>query len=1092
MSNYRLLRHKNYEYSVRRLPEPIRQKATWAQVLLGTRGRTPSVKGTAGQNARWRRTPVQGNHYYMWWIPQSESSLRSDTNGAVNKNGQQSILIHSIRHHDETDIPIQLGALTDYEELPVSLLDPRFEEQRRVSSGLFRRDLSLTTVKGLPGSGKTVSLLYLVKDILQQTSDSQILYVTYTSRLKRAAQEFLQAQDAELTRRVRIRTLNEVMSELTGVVIQLEPYATFQDFNRFLEQQNRATVGPWRRFPQTLYTEIRSHLLGQAFPIGYTFPHAELNGRRFSPGFSAEAYAANRAVDPTSAELAYKLALRAATMRFFREQKAAQQALRQVTGGKVPAWLSKLDALVIDEIQDLTLLQIAFLGELVRMRTRQTARGEAAPFVFTVAGDESQIVQPSGFDWGVTKDLLSQQLGARPNEFEFQHQRRAPRALSQVIDASWNFYGHLPKRHRPSANRLSYIDEAVEAAHRYEESGQILLCANPTDGDQSQTRAQRQRMHNKQWASLLDELIDKPGRIVIDVTETLHSDLPETVRESSDEVLFLPREIKGLERSTVIIHGLNSVYQRAVQLCEDAAGDNIPRFEARRLFDEMRVALSRSTNRLVLLEPATAPVLAALEIATTKSATHAVEWVDLIDTLRTEEMSTLEVIEGYLSEVEDLAERGRWAQAYRRNRRAHELAISLGDQTLQRDADAQVVQVQMLEVEVLYAGERWQEAYALNQKAKETAISHGDPTLLAAVDEQMLKLTSNIRTQAQRLLAQAQQWAEHGSYQLARRDAQAAHDLAVTITAVDDPAIDAAPLLEQVNDTLGDICWQWAYQLTAPESNTSNAKQAAELLADAAEIIAPENAAGSAALRILARRYELVPQIGALSAKQIDAVLGCLQEYLTVMHPLGVEPDAYLFAMRWMDETFETLGNQVGFYYRWAFASDMLASDAIYPNFDDNIWDLENRVAMLVDEGGNAPGRNRRERAELAKFHAFLLGYNGDAAAASVAWEALNDLVAAAKEARAAGQIERAYDLLRRSDETIPDELAVAVKTVRLLDQLTQKQAKLTTREKETLYQRLVDLQDQLAVGGQEKSTTDSFEIELSKQDIGDSQRNSA
>ena len=1077
MSNYRLLRHKDYERSARRLPEPIRQKATWAQVLLGTRGRTPSVKGTAGQNARWRRTPVQGNHYYMWWIPQGESLLRNGTDGATgvgNGTGPQSILVHSIRHHDETDVAIQLGALTDYEEVSINSLDPRFDEQRRVSSELFRRDLSLTTVKGLPGSGKTISLLYLVKDILQQTSDGQILYVTYTSRLKRAAQEFLQAQDEALAQRVRIRTLNEVMSELTNVAIQFEPYATFKDFIHFLDQQNRATVGPWKRFPQTLFTEIRSHLLGQAFPAEYAFPHAELNGRQFSPGFSAEAYAANRSVEPTSAELAYKLALRAATMRFFREQKVAQQALRQVTGGTLPGWLSKIDALVIDEIQDLTLLQIAFLGELVRMRSRLTAKGEATPFVFTVAGDESQIVQPSGFDWGLTKDLLSQQLGARPNEFEFQHQRRAPLALSLVIDASWNFYGHLPKSHRPSANRLSYVDESVEASHRFEESGQILLCFEQAGSDQSEmlSRAQRERARNVQWAKLLDELIDKPGRIVIDVTESLRSDLPESLRSTSDEVLFLPREIKGLERATVIIHGLNSVYERAVQLCEDAAGDNIPRFEARRLFDELRVALSRSTNRLVLLEPDSAPVLAELEIGATK-ATSRVGWDDLIDILLTEEMSELEAIEGYMSEVDDLIERGRWEQAYRRNRRANELALLLGDRTLQKDTDAQFVRTQLNQVESLFANEDWQAAYTLNQEAKKTAVAHGNLELLAKVDAQTQTLTESIRTQAQQLLAQSQQWAEHGSYQLARRDAQAAHALA--------RAIDADGLLGQIDDTSGDICWQWAYQLTAPGSNVQSTKQAAVLLSDAAEtMMRQENSIGADALRILARRYDSVPQIGSLSTKQIDTVLASTQEYLTIMEPLGAEPDAYLFATRWLDETFETIGNQVGFYYRWALASDMLASDAIYTNFDDNIWDLENRVEMLLDESGVAPGRTRREQTQLSKFQAFLLGYNGEAEAASVAWEALNELSAAAKQARAAGQIERAYELLRRSDETIPDELAVSVKTVRLLDQLMQKHEKLTAREKETLHQKLTDVRAQLNVGAEEDGLGEEFiEIEL-------------
>ena len=79
MPGYRLLKHRSYDDSAAHLPPAIRRKATWSQVLLGARGRTPSVKSTTGYNHRWRRTPVQGYHYYLWWIPLSESAL-AETN----------------------------------------------------------------------------------------------------------------------------------------------------------------------------------------------------------------------------------------------------------------------------------------------------------------------------------------------------------------------------------------------------------------------------------------------------------------------------------------------------------------------------------------------------------------------------------------------------------------------------------------------------------------------------------------------------------------------------------------------------------------------------------------------------------------------------------------------------------------------------------------------------------------------------------------------------------------------------------------------------------------------------------------------------
>ena len=86
MSEYRLLQHKDFERSLQDLSPTTQRKTVWAQVLLGTRGRTPNVKGTMGRNARWRRTPVQGNHYYMWWIPQSESLLSRRGNDVDDAN----------------------------------------------------------------------------------------------------------------------------------------------------------------------------------------------------------------------------------------------------------------------------------------------------------------------------------------------------------------------------------------------------------------------------------------------------------------------------------------------------------------------------------------------------------------------------------------------------------------------------------------------------------------------------------------------------------------------------------------------------------------------------------------------------------------------------------------------------------------------------------------------------------------------------------------------------------------------------------------------------------------------------------------------
>ncbi|MCB0189915.1 MAG: hypothetical protein KDE31_36840, partial [Caldilineaceae bacterium] len=461
-------------------------------------------------------------------------------------------------------------------------------------------------------------------------------------------------QGGLIAQKVRVATLGEIETQLTELPAHHEPFGELATFNDFLDLQSNALLGPWRRFPQTLFTEIRAHLLGKTFPPGYELPSARaLELMTYNAGLDAAAYSASRGLDYEAADLACRLAERAQQNLYFQDQKAAYFAIPRLQRGKLPRWLAELDALVIDEVQDLTLVQIAMLGEIVRERQRAYPD---LPFAFVVAGDESQIVQPSGFDWGATKDLLGEQVGTWPEEFEFSYQRRSPHNLARLIDNSWNFYGNLPRRLRPSGRRQAFLYETVGTDATDEGNGQLFLCLPPELPGKQQANKEDNTgttaVH--QWQSLLDELVAKPGRVIVDLSETLQRALHPFLgtEDESEEAIFLPREIKGLERTTVILYGLNALYERAIDLCHNHHNDVIPRFEARRLFDEMRVALSHSTDRLVILEEAGAPVLKALELETIPGILP-IRWSDLIETLETEELSAIEVIEGYLDEVDD-------------------------------------------------------------------------------------------------------------------------------------------------------------------------------------------------------------------------------------------------------------------------------------------------------------------------------------------------------------------------------------------------------------------------------------------------------
>lgn len=1055
MSQYRLFKHKDYDRSAESLPPSIRRKALWAQVLLGTRGRTPSVKGTTGLNARWRRTPVQGNHYYMWWIPKSE--LGFERRAERTEQQAQSILVHSIRHHDQTDEPIDLGALTDYEEIAIASLDPRYEEQTDVSTRVQQEYVSLATVKGLPGSGKTISLLYLARDLARRHELHKILYITYTSRLKRAAQEFLQAQSDEVARKVRVATLGEIETQLTELPAHHEPFGELANFSDFLDLQSNSLLGPWRRYPQTLFTEIRAHLLGKTFPAGYRLPSQRaLELMTYQAGLDATAYANSRGLDYEAAHLACRLAERAQQNFYFQDQKAAYLAIQRLQRGKLPRWLAEIDALVIDEVQDLTLVQIAMLGEIVRERQKQ--RSDAS-FAFVVAGDESQIVQPSGFDWGATKDLLGEQVGIWPEEFEFSYQRRSPYNLARLIDNSWNFYGNLPRRLRPSGRRQAFMYETVGNGDVDDGNGQIFLCQPPVlpERRRSSLGLAPSDASVTAWQDLLNELVAKPGRVVVDLSEqlkrTLHPFLSSD--DESDEAIFLPREIKGLERTTVILHGLNDLYERAIDLCHNHNNDAIPRFEARRLFDEIRVAISRSTDKLVILEDATAPVLDALELSTI-SGILPIRWPDLVETLQTEELSAIEVIEGYLDEVDDFTERKMWSQAYRRNRRAYELAVQLDDIALMREAEEQHIHSHLLEAQHWTMTKEWQRAHETLLRTTRLAQDFGDPFLAEEVDDQRLELNLGITDATRAHLDLAIEHLVARRYEQAHQEVISAGNLA-KLTA-------DSLLLEEVDEAFAAVAWRWAARLL-DQSDQSPAEQTrgpqpevvarvVHLFDRAAQAMQrQQDGEGFQAIQILAQRYRELPPKARFTEQEVRDLLDRTEHYLAIVGPLKLDEEAYLYARHWLDEAVRTVVGYPSLYFQWVTIAQGMLEVASYPAFDDHLWALESQLAHLTDNG-HVP----KEDLNIKRFRAFVAVYNETPEEASLLWEELGEITLAIDAARAAGDVERAYQLLRQSKESIPEELAVTVKTIRLLEQLQQKHQGLQPAERETLRQALQNL----------------------------------
>ena len=140
-------------------------------------------------------------------------------------------------------------------------------------------------------------------------------------------------------------------------------------------------------------------------------------------------------------------------------------------------------------------------------------------------------------------------------------------------------------------------------------------------------------------------------------------------------------------------------------------------------------------------------------------------------------------------------------------------------------------------------------------------------------------------------------------------------------------------------------------------------------------------------------------------------------------------------------------------------AAQSYATLVDYPPLDERLWDLENRVELARGAGWKQDSSDE----PLVKFAALIAAYNGDPATASAAWEKLGQIDLAAAQARAAGDLERTYNLLRRHNKAVPEEVALAVKLLRQATQLAAKHHHLTPAEREAITTQLAALSEQLA-----------------------------
>jgi hypothetical protein len=531
-------------------------------------------KSTQGLNRGWRRSRLggnHGNHFYAWWAPKNAIPLKES--GEFSDVPEDALFLRDIRHHDDHSPLAPHALLSHY--MPVTVRDLRREEytplpftQPQARFATARQFVRL--LKGYPGSGKTTALLHAA-----DSCDAQrVLYITYSRNLAVLARGYFD-RFCSAEKHFHVVTLSDLVRQAIG-----------SDFTSLSEQEGKRallrdlapytrTLGAWANIQSALYDELYAHLIGDALPVAIG-----RFGACTQPRVSDKMYRERRtrylgpAAVASLLEAAVRLEKLASTTladRYFPELALAWRAVEKLRSANFIASLLHFDCIAVDECQDLTPLEAMLIVELTALIHRQ--RRIQVPLL--LAGDEAQTVRPTDFEWGWLSDLLHSQL-ATPSEFKLSANLRSPRRIAELVQRVWDLYSHLQKQERPSGSGQMEVEDDV--------TDQILYCsANP----------------GQDLNDLLVSLAAREGLAIINLEETVPAWVPEAARSA----LLTVSEAKGLDFNSVCVLDAGRHLERIVRGEERQRSESdVERLKKRLAIDQLRVALSRPSERLIWLD----------------------------------------------------------------------------------------------------------------------------------------------------------------------------------------------------------------------------------------------------------------------------------------------------------------------------------------------------------------------------------------------------------------------------------------------------------------------------------------------------------
>jgi tetratricopeptide (TPR) repeat protein len=549
--------------------EPVGKRAALLLQRMAVDVARLHYKPTSGVNRGWRRSRLggsAGSHFYAWWAPSGAAPVRNTSFQA----GPEAVFLRDIRHHDD-HAPLDAGSLSkDY--LPMSVSDLRGDEYApepwTSSQARFARSRGDARIlKGHPGSGKTTALLHAA----DESQAERVLYLTFSRDLAALARDYFD-RFCSSARTFTVLPYPVWIAQLSGRRGNEPDLAAARaQFRKDLLNHQRA-LGPWSNDIDGLYDEMHAHLVGAAIPEkSGRFPKAE-RVRLPEAAYRAQRTRYLGAATDSVIEAARRLdRVGEAPLadRYFPELALAWRAAQSLTSAshRIEPSLPDYGCIAVDEVQDLTPLEVFVILSLSRQLNSGSRRGS-----LLLAGDEAQTVRATDFEWAWLNDMLHETF-SQPQEFRLLVNLRSPRRIAGLVNRAWDLYDYLHKQERPSGTGYAEIDD--------DSPDQVLYSALPRG----------------ELAPLLAELSRREGLALIafDKSKLPHESLP---------FVLSPAEAKGLDFQSVCLLNGGALLLRIV---DERANGTAAALAKRLAIDQLRVALSRPTERLIWLDTSPEP-----------------------------------------------------------------------------------------------------------------------------------------------------------------------------------------------------------------------------------------------------------------------------------------------------------------------------------------------------------------------------------------------------------------------------------------------------------------------------------------------------